>query len=471
MTLNLPAAFCERMKNELGDEYEAFLLSYEKPRKPALRVNPLKMTTERFLAAAPFTLSPVPWCKEGYYYDPEEHPGRHPWHEAGIYYIQEPSAMAVAAMSGVRPGETVLDLCAAPGGKSTQLAGMMDGQGLLISNEIHPQRARILSSNIERMGIRNAVVTNETPEKLADRFPVFFDRIIVDAPCSGEGMFRKEEAAIPNWSPENVHICAERQRSILTCAAQMLKSGGTLIYSTCTFSREENEENIAWFLREYPDFQAADLPEMLGETMEAWGFAGSSDGKSLRLLPHRLDGEGHFLARLTKGAANTRPAEEINDRRGKGGHGKDSFANKSKAVTLRDALSLYQGFAEECLTRMPEGEPLLFGNELYLLPRSLHLDGIRVLRPGLHLGTVKKGRFEPSHSLAKALSPSEVKNVYTVALSERNCMAYLKGESLPADPSEKGWTLVQTDGCSLGWGKTAGGMLKNHYPKGIRIMA
>ena len=242
------------MKRMLGEEeYAVFEAAMERPPRQALRINTQKEGWERFETA------PV---------------GKSSLHEAGLYYIQEPSAMAVGALAGVQPGERVLDLCAAPGGKSTHLAAQMAGEGLLVSNEIHPARAKILSQNIERMGIRNAVVMNETPERLADVFPGFFDRVIVDAPCSGEGMFRKEEQAIPNWSPENVALCARRQDGILDCAAQMTAAGGTIVYSTCTFAPEEDEGTVVRFLVSHPEFEAVDLPELLGaETMEKWGFA------------------------------------------------------------------------------------------------------------------------------------------------------------------------------------------------------
>ena len=246
--MQLPELFEEKMKGLLGAEYEDFLAGYEKERHQALRVNPAKISAEEFARISPFTLEPVPWAKNGFYYGTEDRPGRHPWHEAGVYYIQEPSAMSVAELAGVQPEDRVLDLCAAPGGKSTQLAAAMEGRGLLISNEIHPARAKILSSNIERMGILNAVVTNEAPERLAPHFPAFFDRIVVDAPCSGEGMFRKEEQAVSQWSQDNVDLCAKRQQDILEEAAKMLRPGGVLVYSTCTFAPEEDEESIVRFL-------------------------------------------------------------------------------------------------------------------------------------------------------------------------------------------------------------------------------
>ena len=255
----LPKEFQNRMKQMLGEEYEAFLEGYDKPRFHALRRNPLKIEKEDFLKKIPYYLKPVPWTEHGYYYENEDQPGKHPFHEAGIYYIQEPSAMSVVEYLEVKPGEQVLDLCAAPGGKTTQIAGFMNGQGLLVCNEIHPQRAKILSENIERLGVKNALVMNETPQRLSAVFPRFFDKILVDAPCSGEGMFRKNEEALLEWSPKNVQMCADRQDEILEEVAKMLRPGGRICYSTCTFAPAENEDCMARFLQKHPEFHLVDV--------------------------------------------------------------------------------------------------------------------------------------------------------------------------------------------------------------------
>lgn len=472
----LPSAFLARMKEMLGDEYGAFLDAYDKPRRQALRVNTLKCTVEDFLAKAAgrFDLKPVPWCPEGFYYEEQDRPGKHPWHEAGMYYIQEPSAMAVAAMSGARPGERVLDLCAAPGGKSTQLAAMLQGRGLLVSNEIQPGRAKILSQNIERMGIRNAVVVNAASEELVPRFPSFFDRIIVDAPCSGEGMFRKEAAAIPNWSEENVLRCAQRQAAILDCAAQMLSDGGTLVYSTCTFAPQEDEGTVAAFLARHPEFTPIDLPAQLGGEMQAYGFAegnfvhpAETARKTIRLWPHRLDGEGHFLA------AFVRDGDRIPH------HSRAARAGTADAAD-EAALRLWRDFADDALADAgvltdaaaladAYAVPVQFGQQLYLMPEPVDLTGLKVLRPGLLLGEIRKDRFVPAHSLAMALRPGEAVRVLTLTADDPRAAAFLRGESLPcAEVTGDGWTLVTVDGCSIGWGKCTGGILKNHYPKGLR---
>ena len=268
----LPQLFLDRMKQMLEEEYPAFLNSYEDARYQALRINPSKTDRNRFAEETSFHLQPVPWEANGFYYEKEDQPGKHPYHEAGVYYIQEPSAMAPAAYLDAQPGEKVLDLCAAPGGKSTQIAAAMQGKGLLVSNEIHPARAKILSENMERMGVKNVMVTNESPQTLAGMFTEYFDRIMVDAPCSGEGMFRKNEQACEEWSPENVQVCAARQQEILACAASMLRPGGRMVYSTCTFAPEENEGTISRFLEQHPQFHIVPVKKYPGmaDGVAAW---------------------------------------------------------------------------------------------------------------------------------------------------------------------------------------------------------
>ena len=455
----LPQAFLDRMEQMLGGEYPAFLQSYEKERYQALRVNPLKADRDVFEAAAPFTLRPVAWEPNGFYYGKEAAPGKHPYHAAGVYYIQEPSAMAPAAYLDAQPGEKILDLCAAPGGKSTQIAAAMRGEGLLISNEIHPARAKILSENIERMGIRNAMVTNESPQSLAKVFEAYFDRIMVDAPCSGEGMFRKNADACDEWSPENVVLCAERQAEILECAASMLRPGGRMVYSTCTFAPEENEGTISKFLAKHPEFEIADVmhyPQM-SSGVAAW-TSDPQQGleRTIRLFPHRVDGEGHYLAVLTKAGSVSENYEGYCAR------------GMEKGIPERDAKE-YLDFAKETLRNKPEGNLIRFGEQLYLAPENMpSTKGLKVLRPGLHLGTMKKNRFEPSHALALALRSEDVLHSYDMAGDSQDVRMYLNGQTLQAD-GEKGWYLMTVDGYSIGWGKLAGGMIKNHYPKGLRI--
>lgn len=451
----LPELFLKRMQEMLGDEYPAFLESYDKDKYQALRLNALKIRKDgrsaadgqaehggeadrEVCAGLPWSLTKVPWAENGYYYDKEDQPGKHPYHEAGVYYIQEPSAMAPVGMLKVCPGEKVLDLCAAPGGKSTQIATALKGQGLLVCNEIHPARAKILSENIERMGVRNACVTNETPAHLAEVFPEYFDRILVDAPCSGEGMFRKNDEACDQWSPENVKLCAERQQEILDCAAVMLRPGGRLVYSTCTFAPEENEEGMERFLQRHSEFQ-------LLETTRLW--------------PHKIQGEGHFAAVLTKNGSVPEDFESI------------SAGGIQKGLPDKE-LQEWKAFCKEFLAddwfAKHAGSYIKFGENLYLIPENMpNLKGLKVLRPGLQVGEIKKDRFEPSHALALALSPEEVKQVYDLSSTDRLSRAFINGETFPAEGG-KGWHLVCVDGFSLGWGKLAGNIMKNHYPKGLR---
>ena len=427
----LPEAFLQRMEAQLGSEYPAFLESLERPRAVALRFNPLK--GER--PVLPFVGAPVPWEPEGFYYDPETRPGLHVYHEAGVYYLQEASAMAPVALLDPKPGERVCDLCAAPGGKTTQIAGRMLGRGFLVCNEINPKRAKILSRNIERMGVANALVTNEHPETLASRFPGFFDRVLVDAPCSGEGMFRKEEAAVTDWSQETVQMCARRQREILDSAARLVRPGGRLVYSTCTFAPEEDEETVAAFLKAHPEFTP--------EPVEAPWFV-PGENASYRMWPHKLLGEGHFAAvlRKTQGESGEVPA-----------------------CPGEKCPKAWESFAKELDITLPEGKAVPFGQSLYWAPTELpELNRLKVLRPGLELGTERKGRFEPAHALALWLKTCAVAESFPPESPEMK--AYLHGDVVPS--GKKGWCLVQAGGYAIGWGKGDGSVLKNHYPKGLR---
>ena len=462
--INLPAAFTERMKQMLGREYDAFIASYDKERSQGLRVNGLKADPAEFAKTAPFSLNPVAWAAEGFAYGAEDRPGRHPYHDAGVYYIQEPSAMIAASLLNPQPGEMILDLCAAPGGKSTQAAARLSGEGLLVSNEIHPARAKILSQNIERMGIANAVVTNEMPQRLAEHFSEYFTRIMVDAPCSGEGMFRKNEEACEQWSTQNVELCADRQDEILDCAASMLAGGGRLVYSTCTFAPAEDEGSIGRFLERHPEFYVEEVP--LAEGM-SHGLGELST--TIRLWPHKLRGEGHYVAVLRKEGTLADGGSGLL----KNGYENGITAGDSKSAAagipeylafagetfVGDALEKYAG--REC-------RYLKFGEQLYRIPEGMpSVKGLKVLRPGLHLGTAKKGRFEPSHALALTLHAADVLHTMDLPSDGREIRGYLNGETFPAQ-GEKGWYLITVDGYSTGWGKLAGGIMKNHYPKGLR---
>ena len=427
----LPEAFLKRIHTQLGEEYEDFLRSLERPRAVALRFNPLKGEVPQL----PFVGSPVPWEPMGYYYDPDSRPGLHLYHEAGVYYLQEASAMAPVALLDPQPGERICDLCAAPGGKTTQIAGRMMGEGFLLCNEYSPKRAKILSRNIERMAVANALVTNEPTEVLARRFPGFFHRVLVDAPCSGEGMFRKEEAAVADWSQEAVEMCARRQQEILNNAAQMVAPGGRLVYSTCTFAPEEDEGVVAEFLARHPEFSPESVEAPWFQTVENGGY---------RLWPHKLLGEGHFAAVLKRNGG-----EEGRVPVCPGGRLPKEWTEFAKALEIR----------------LPAGKAVAFGDNLYWAPEELpELAGLRVLRPGLELGEVKKGRFQPAHALALWLK--DCGNTARFAPESPELARYLHGDVIPW--GKKGWCLVMAGDYSIGWGKGDGNCLKNHYPKGLR---
>ena len=453
----LPEAFLQRMSVLLGDEYPAFMAAMEEDRAFGLRANLLKVSPDELTKLAPFPLEPVPWADEGFRYREEDRPGRHPLHEAGLYYIQEPSAMSAAAALDPKPGERVLDLCAAPGGKSTHLAGRMGGKGLLVANEIIPNRAKILAQNLERLGVANAIVLNEDSERLADRLPGFFDKILVDAPCSGEGMFRKDPDACAHWSPENVLMCADRQLMILQNAVRMLRPGGKLVYSTCTFSPEENEGTVKALLAAEQEMTLVDtgLSAYFSPGRPEWVNGPEELRKTVRVWPHKVCGEGHFVAAFEKSSDA------------------GSYASPAVPAPCRDktALEAYRAFCRDALNVDPleNGIPVLFGSELYCLPAGgFDLSGLKVARLGLHLGTLKKNRFEPAHALCMALKAADFRQSVSFPSDSPEIASYLRGGTLSAACT--GWTAVLADGYPIGWGESSGGVIKNHYPKGLRIM-
>ena len=459
--MNLPIEFEKKMKAFLGNEWDDFLYSYDNNRFQALRFNTLKVQSpeERMRILKVLGISSdkkVSWADEAYYFDENVRPGKHPYHEMGLYYIQEPSAMSAAALLAPKPGMRVLDLCAAPGGKSTQLATYLGDSGLLVSNEINTQRSRILSQNIERMGIKNAIVTNEDSFVLASHFPGFFNAIQVDAPCSGEGMFRKLPEAIEQWSMENVAICAARQKEILDNAAVMLKPGGVIVYSTCTFSKEENEDVIEYFLEKHPDFTL--------EEME-------------RFWPHKVDGEGHFVAKLVRrGCVDT---DLKADRKTKKNKNSKNRKNETKPALTKENMKLLSEFLDETISEdmaawIKNSRLVMFGEQLYRLPdMEVDIKGLKVQRAGLHIGEFKKQRFEPSHSLALALKLNDAKNVVKLTCDNPQTIGFFNGQSVMLSDEQtaeckKGWALVCVDGYPAGWGKVNGAQVKNHYPKGLR---
>lgn len=446
--MTLPVDFQNRMKEMLGEEWESFLASFDEKEVKSLRLNHgFNVEGER-----------VPWNEKGVYYveGSEEFfckaPGKHPLHEAGAYYIQEASAMAPVVALEVKAGDRVLDLCAAPGGKSTQIGAALKGQGILISNEIIPSRAKILSENIERMGVGNALVISEDPRNISPKLPMFFNRILVDAPCSGEGMFRRSEVAVNEWSAENVQMCSERQSWILDEAYKMLAPGGRLVYSTCTFSKEEDEYNAKAFVDRHEDmhFVSVNLPG-LEKGFEDIGY---------RLWPHKIKGEGHFLC--------------VFEKESKGTNTDYGFLDQEKGLFDKDQaeLKLVRDFLQENLadtTFIENRKFIKFGDQVYLLPEYCpKLKGLKVLRPGLHIGTILKNRFEPGHALAMYLQEGQAKKEYKLSLDNDVIYRYINGETFNVSEGQQGWNVILFGEKTAGWGKLTGVTMKNHYPKGLR---
>jgi NOL1/NOP2/sun family putative RNA methylase len=488
--VSLPPLFLERMSRFLGDEYPAFAEALTHAPVQGLRVNTLKLSADEFRKITPFPLgNEVPWCDSAFplisnpsptgRVEEVREPGKHPYHLAGLYYLQDPSAMSAAHLLAPQPGERVLDLAAAPGGKTTHIASLMQGQGLLVANEIKTKRINHLVVNVERWGTTNIVVTNETPERLADHFGAFFDRVLVDAPCSGEGMFRKDMGARADWSLEMVAGCAVRQTNILRVAAHLVRPGGYLLYSTCTFAPEEDEGVIALFLQEHSEFEIVALPQLanfapghpewLGLTTESTEYTGKemrnpvlsvnsvvkrSLRGAVRLFPHRLTGEGHFACLLQRKDGNA-----------------DDLPFPWKPVKIPAPLwQTWQAFREEYLAvDFPPERLRLQGDRLYFVPEDIpDLKGLRVTVPGICLGNFKKDRFEPAHPLALYLRKEQAKNVLSLPADSNEMTAYLRGENIGLD-GKPGWVLVCADGFPLGWGKRVQGVVKNHYPRGWMV--
>lgn len=460
----LPKLFESRMRELLQDEYNEFELSYEQKHNSGLRVNTLKITPEEFEKICPYEIKRIPWIENGYYYDGKDQPARHPYYFAGLYYIQEPSAMTPANLLPVKPGDKVLDLCAAPGGKSTELAAKLKGEGVLVANDISNSRAKALLKNIELFGVHNAIVVSEAPSKLVNYFEGYFDKILVDAPCSGEGMFRKSPSIMKNWEQYGVEYYNKLQKEIILSAAKMLKPGGSMLYSTCTFSPEENEGTIAYLLENYPEFHVVNPLE--GREKDGVSYDGFSFGRPewvngpeelkncIRLWPHKINGEGHFITLLQKDMVNTNST---------------SFStNQSKGSLSGEALTFINSL----------GIPVNLSNieiredRLYLMPNEIpSLKGLRIMRQGLFLGEMKKNRFEPSQALACALKREDYKQIIDFKGNETDAIRYLKCESIPVeDDYQDGWNLVCVDGYPLGWAKVAGSSFKNKYLPGWRWM-
>lgn len=441
---NYPNEFLHEIKNILNEDYNSFLESIDQTPFKGLRVNTLKCNINDIKSNISINLENTPFFKDGYYIiNYNEKIGNNPLHLAGAFYLQEPSAMSAVTLLDVKPGDRILDLCAAPGGKSTQIASMLQGEGLLWSNEIKVKRAEILLSNIERMGVRNAVVSHCHPELLCDKLQGFFDKVLVDAPCSGEGMFRKDKSALLEWSAEHVKSCANRQLQILNTSSSTVKPGGVIVYSTCTFSQLENEEVIEKFLEKNPDFELDDINI---------GFGRSYLKGTIRIFP--MDGgEGHFCARLRKKTDTE-------------SHNIKYFPEK-KLDNKNKIKKLYQ----DIFQTMPFGENLYLNNDkVYLLPQNIpDIIGLSVMRAGILLGEFKKDRLEPSHCAFMACKPTDCSNYINYDVSSDTLLSFLRGEEIPINSSIKGYTAVCVNNITIGFGKAVDGRLKNKYPKGLRL--
>lgn len=509
----LPLPFLERMKEMLGDDYDAFLESYENPRTYGLRVNTAKLSCQDFEKLSPFEIRPIPWISNGYFYNEESRPAHCAYYQAGLYYLQEPSAMTPASRLPIEPGDFVLDLCAAPGGKATALGAALNDTGFLLANDISTSRARALLRNLELFGIKNMLVTDEKPAKLAQRFPAFFNKILLDAPCSGEGMFRKEEALAHDWTPEKSAELSNIQKDLILKAADMLRPGGMMLYSTCTFSPCEDEEVVAYLLKERSDMELVDIldyegfsegrPEFcspvglespntsnptnsidqntnnsqfteaqrnLSEStidnsapVSQGAFEPSSLRKCVRIFPHKMDGEGHFLALFHKKGDSLPPVFRPS------GKGPDKNTRKWLEEFFAEIGLRTLGRQEFDWNRVEVRKDKVY----YQLPFPLDLRGISFLRNGLYLGDLKKNRFEPSQPLALALHNGDIKATISLPVSDERITRYLKGETLNIEPEEaahkKGWHLLCADGYPIGFGKLVNGILKNKYPAGWRV--
>jgi NOL1/NOP2/sun family putative RNA methylase len=452
--MDLPVSFEESMKRCLGDSWEEFLYSYEEGGYAGIRYNPLKITKEAFEQSKIVKFEKVPWCPTGYRFDGSAcQPAKHPYYHAGLFYIQEPSAMLPAALLPVEPGDKVLDLCAAPGGKSTQIAGKLQGKGLLVSNDISVSRAKALVKNLEMAGVKNAVVTSESPEKLSKALPGFFDKILIDAPCSGEGMFRKNPQMVRDYMERGPEFYAKLQKEILEDAIKMLKPGGYLVYSTCTFSPLEDEAIVEWML----EFDS-DLEVVPGDSFEGrdhghpeWILSDREEIRyAYRMWPHKIKGEGHFAVLLKK-----RDGQE----------GRFSYAKKGAKLSEEA-----EAFLKEIHFRSEHGRYQEISGKLYWVPEEMpDVKGIRIVRSGLYLGENKKKRFEPSQALAMALDPHTYEKSISLPLQDERVIKYLKCETIDLE-GPNGTVLICVDGYPLGWGKLNNGRLKNKYAAAWRWM-
>ena len=468
---DLPQSFLDSMNEILGEDYEAFLAGFDGQRQYGLRVNTLKMNLEEFERIAPFHLKKVPWISNGYFYEAEDAPAKHPFYSAGLYYLQEPSAMTPASRLKVQPGERVLDLCAAPGGKATELGAALQGEGLLVANDINTARARALLRNLELFGISNSFVTNEPPHVLAERFPEFFHKIMVDAPCSGEGMFRKNPAVVDSWQEKGPEYFSKLQREIIVQAADMLLPGGIMFYSTCTFSPLENEKTITHLLKERPDMEVIPMEDYEGFAEGLTSYRGEVFDESCKLCrriwPHKMSGEGHFMALLHKKNGVQQQVQQTVSQ-------SSIWWEKCKGLN-KEQKAAAEDFFSHVNIAYDEKRIDVRGDNLYYLPAPKYDGrGLHFLRNGLFMGEFKKKRFEPSQPFALALHALDFDQVLDFPADDERLSRYLRGETLDVsdliagEKKRKGWQLVMVAGHPLGFGKLVNNNLKNKYPAGWR---
>jgi 16S rRNA C967 or C1407 C5-methylase (RsmB/RsmF family)/NOL1/NOP2/fmu family ribosome biogenesis protein len=456
----LPDAFLARMKTQLGSDFAAFMATYDHSPSVGLRVNTLKLSPEQFATIAPEPLDPIPWVPAGFSVPPHSRLGKHPYYAAGLYYLQDPAAQAVAALLDPQPGETVLDLAAAPGGKTTHIASLMQGRGLLVANDIKPNRARDLARNVERWGASNVVITNESTPRMAAHFGAYFDRVLVDAPCSAEAVFRKEPGDRSKWQPKLVNSCATQQDAIMLDAALLVRPGGVLVYATCTFAPTEDEGTLARFLDAHPDFELVSPPRFAGFDVGRPDWLDNDNPsfaleRAVRLWPHKAPGEGHFIAILRR---SSKAPEQ------------PSILDLLRPAPIPEAAA--RDFASFCAQTLdwqpPQARLALIGSYLYLLPDALpDLKGLRLVHWGWWLGTAKKNRFEPSHSFAMGLRAQDVIRQIPLSMHDPDLRRYLRGEVLTSAGPD-GWVLVTVDGYPLGWAKRVQGRLKSNLPSWLR---
>lgn len=517
--ISLPREFEEKMERILGEEYKDFRGSFLLPRKFGLRVNRSKISAEKLKELSGFHLTPIPWIDNGFYYEECDRPSRHPFYYAGLYYLQEPSAMTPANVLPIEPGDRVLDLCAAPGGKTTELGAKLQGSGFLAANDISGPRCRALLKNVEVFGIPNSLLLNEVPAKIAGIFPEFFDKILVDAPCSGEGMFRKDPDAARVWNPAKPIECARMQREILTQAVRMLRPGGLLLYSTCTFSPEEDEQMAGWLLANHPELSLEEIPWYegfdrgrpklclppwipgeLGEIPIDDSRRGSLE-RCVRIWPHRMGGEGHFLAMFRKeetdsrksgmdstsgmgdsqdlGSYSQKPNEAAGDWQASDRGTRRSRKSKSaeirkeprrdrtapKGHLIKEDRRILEEFLANFRREFPMNRIEVRKGQVYCVPKeSADVKGMVFVRNGLYMGEIRKNRFEPSQALASCLKMEDYRQCIDLPPEDERIVRYLKGETIEVDGEEgKGWYLLCVSGFPLGWGRLNNGILKNKY--------